>query len=38
MHSPVEICSMSDVNELITIMVEAVLAMRPDQTFSVFDD
>lgn len=38
MHSPVETCSMSDVNELITIMVEAVLAMRPDQTFSVFED
>lgn len=38
MHSPVETCSMEDVEQLITIMVEAVLAMRPDQTFSVFGD
>ena len=37
MHSPVEVCSMKDVDQLITIMVEAVLAMRPDQTFSVFE-
>lgn len=38
MHSPVETCNMKDVEALITIMVEAVLAMRPDQTFSVFED
>lgn len=38
MHSPVEICSMEDVEKLITIMVEGVLALRPDQTFSVFGD
>lgn len=38
MHSPVEICSMKDVESLISIMVESVLAMKPDQTFSVFED
>lgn len=38
MHSPVETCNMKDVEALITIMVEAVLAMRPDQMFSVFED
>lgn len=38
MHSPVEMCSINDVEHLIQIMVEAVLAMRPDQTFSVFED
>lgn len=37
MHSPVEVCSIKDVETLITVMVEAVLAMSPDQTFSVFD-
>ncbi|HCD53072.1 MAG TPA: M42 family peptidase [Balneolaceae bacterium] len=37
MHSPVELCNMNDVEDLITIMVETVLAMRPDQTFSVFE-
>ncbi len=36
MHSPVEICSMSDVNALIDIMVASVLAMQPDQVFDVF--
>src|SRR5690554_1595919 len=36
MHSPVEVCSMKDVDALINIMVEAVLAMRPDQVFEVF--
>lgn len=35
MHSPVETCNMNDVNKLINIMVEAVMAMRPDQTFTV---
>ncbi|MFV1884627.1 MAG: M20/M25/M40 family metallo-hydrolase [Balneola sp.] len=38
MHSPVEVCSMKDVENLISIMVEAVLAMRPDQNFTVFGD
>jgi endoglucanase len=37
MHSPVEVCSMKDVEELIKIMVEAVLAMHHLQTFRVFD-
>ena len=37
MHSPVELCSIKDVEELIQIMVEAVLSMQSDQTFSVFD-
>ncbi len=37
MHSPVEVCSMEDVNAVINVMVEAVLAMRPDQTFTVFE-
>lgn len=36
MHSPVEVCSMTDVNALIDIMVASVLAMRPDQVFDVF--
>ncbi|MEX2364079.1 MAG: M20/M25/M40 family metallo-hydrolase, partial [Balneolaceae bacterium] len=38
MHSPVEMCSMKDVEALIDVMVEAVFAMKPDQTFSVFED
>ncbi len=38
MHSPVETCNMNDVEHLIDLMVEAVLAMRPDQTFGVFED
>lgn len=38
MHSPVELVSMKDVEQLINIMVETVLAMSPDQTFSVFGD
>ena len=37
MHSPVELASMSDVNDLINIMTEAVLTMEPDQSFSVFE-
>lgn len=37
MHSPVEVCSMKDVERLITVMVESVLAMKPDQTFTVFE-
>jgi len=38
MHSPVETCNVNDVEDLINLMVEAVLAMRPDQTFGVFED
>ena len=38
MHSPVEVCSIRDVDQLISIIVEAVLSMKPDQTFSVFAD
>lgn len=38
MHSPVELCSMNDVEELIQIMVNAVLSMKADQTFSVFEE
>lgn len=38
MHSPVEICSMKDVDVLVDLMVKAVLSMRPDQTFGVFED
>jgi endoglucanase len=38
MHSPVELCSMHDVEKLIKIMVESVLAMSPDQSFSIFED
>jgi hypothetical protein len=29
---------MKDVDDLIDLMVKAVLAMRPDQTFGVFED
>jgi putative aminopeptidase FrvX len=36
MHSPVETASLSDVKDLIDLMTETVLAMQPDQTFSVF--
>jgi len=35
MHSPVETASMKDVHALIDLMTEAVLAMKPDQTFHV---
>lgn len=35
MHSPVETASMSDVNRLIDLMVETVLALEPDHSFSV---
>lgn len=37
MHSPVETASLRDVDALISLMTEAVLAMEPDQTFSVFE-
>jgi len=35
MHSPVETASMKDVQALIELMTESVLAMAPDQTFHV---
>jgi endoglucanase len=35
MHSPVETASVKDVNHLIDLMTESVLALEPDQTFSV---
>lgn len=35
MHSPVEMASMRDVNALINLMTEVVLALEPDQTFNV---
>ncbi|HKL19110.1 MAG TPA: M42 family metallopeptidase [Halalkalibaculum sp.] len=35
MHSPVEMASMKDVNALINLMTESVLALEPDQTFNV---
>lgn len=38
MHSPVETASMKDINALITLMTETVLALEPDQTFSVFSE
>jgi len=38
MHSPVETASLKDVEALIKLMTESILQMRPDQTFSVFED
>jgi len=35
MHSPVETTSVSDINRLIDLMAESVLALEPDQTFTV---
>lgn len=35
MHSPVETASLQDLKALIELMTEAVLAMEPDQVFSV---
>lgn len=35
MHSPVETASMQDVNAVIELMTESVLALTPDQTFHV---
>ena len=35
MHSPVETTSIQDINALIDLMAETVLALKPDQTFSV---
>lgn len=36
MHSPVETTSTKDLDKLINLMVEVVLALEPDQTFTVF--
>lgn len=36
MHSPVETASVKDINALIKLMTESVLALKPDQTFGVF--
>ncbi len=36
MHSPVETAAVEDINELIKLMTESVLALKPDQTFGVF--
>ena len=35
MHSPVETASMSDIESLVELMTESVLALEPDQTFTV---
>jgi endoglucanase len=35
MHSPVETASLNDVKNLIDLMTQTVLAMEPDQTFTV---
>ncbi|MBU94325.1 MAG: hypothetical protein CL669_01880 [Balneola sp.] len=35
MHSPVEICSMQDVEALIQLMYESVAGLKADQRFSV---
>lgn len=34
MHSPVETASLQDVAQLIELMAESILAMKPDQTFT----
>lgn len=36
MHSPVETASVNDIDKLVDLMTETVLALKPDQTFSVF--
>lgn len=36
MHSPVETAAVEDVNNLIKLMTQSVLALSPDQTFEVF--
>jgi endoglucanase len=35
MHSPVETASVQDINTLIDLMAECILALEPDQSFSV---
>lgn len=35
MHSPVETASVADINHLIDLMTETILALPPDKTFSV---
>lgn len=37
MHSPVETASMHDVDSLINLMTESILALNPDQTFHVLN-
>ncbi|MEX1011201.1 MAG: M20/M25/M40 family metallo-hydrolase [Balneolaceae bacterium] len=37
MHSPVEVVSLADVEQLVQLMTESVLAMEADQTFQVLD-
>ncbi|MDX1671534.1 MAG: M20/M25/M40 family metallo-hydrolase [Balneolaceae bacterium] len=37
MHSPVETASVGDIDDLVDLMVETVLALDADQTFSVFN-
>lgn len=37
MHSPVEMASMKDVDALIKLITESVLALEPDQTFNVIN-
>ena len=36
MHSPVETASFQDIESLIELMTETVIALEPDQTFNVF--
>ncbi|MFH5831060.1 M42 family metallopeptidase [Halalkalibaculum sp. DA3122] len=36
MHSPVETTSMSDVDALVDLMVESIIGLEPDQTFTTF--
>jgi len=36
MHSPVETASLGDIEALVDLMVETVLQLKPDQTFTVF--
>jgi putative aminopeptidase FrvX len=35
MHSPIETASLSDLNKLIELMTESVLALKPDESFTV---
>jgi putative aminopeptidase FrvX len=38
MHSPVETANLDDVEKLIKLMTETILAMEPDQTFNVLGE